>query len=83
MATTLSKPVSRALSTRHYALVVTIAAEGIYYREKGRRRAFLLPHGTAFLSAVKLQVAADKAAKAAAAAERRKARGPRGTARNR
>lgn len=71
MTTRISKPVRREVAVpRHGDLVVTLTIEGIYYREKGRRRAFLLPHGVGYMRAVTMQVAAEKAEKVA----RRKAR---------
>lgn len=68
MATTpLLKPVTRAAHTPSgTALAVTLAPEGIYFRERGRRTRFLLPLGTAFVQAVRLEVARQKAEKAAA-----------------
>lgn len=61
----------RMAATLHYGLVVfTIAEEGIYYRQKGRRRSFLLPHGAAYQYAVQLHVARERA-------ERKGRRSPR------
>lgn len=66
MTTRLTRPVRREIATpRHGALIVTIAPEGLYYREKGRRTPFLLPHGVAFQRAVDLHVREQRAAKAA------------------
>lgn len=61
-------------SLRHGPLILTIAEEGVYYREKGRRTAFLLPHGAAFQYAVGLQVQRDRAEKSAARKTKRKSR---------
>ncbi len=36
-ATLCTKPVSRLVRGRSYALVVTVTPEGLYLREKGRR----------------------------------------------
>jgi hypothetical protein len=75
MTTRISKPVRREVTVpRHGDLVVTISIEGIYYREKGRRRAFLLPHGVGFMRAVAMQIAAEKAEKKARRATRRSSR---------
>ncbi len=76
MTTFLHKPVAREIAaSRHGPMIVTIATEGIYYREKGRRKAFLLPHGVAFLRAVDLHIARERAEKKAARIARRKERG--------
>lgn len=72
MATRISKPVRRVVPTlRHGDLVVTIAEEGIYFREPRRRTSFLLPHGAAFQQAVNLHIARERAEKKAARASRR------------
>lgn len=66
MTTRLSKPVARGVyAPRHGDLVVTLTAEGIYYREKGRRTAFLIPHGVAFQRAVDLHIRQQRAEKKA------------------
>lgn len=73
MTTRLSKPVKReVLVPRHGDLIVTVTIEGIYYREKGRRKAYLLPHGVGFMRAVSMQVAAEKAEKQAKRKARRR-----------
>lgn len=63
--TRLTKPVFRllVLETRsaHGEFVISITAEGIYYRQKGRRTKYLLPHGHAFLQAAKLAADARRA----------------------
>lgn len=51
------------VSARVGDLVLVVAPEGIYYREKGRRKRFLLPHGFAYQQAVKLHVAAEREAR--------------------
>ena len=72
MATRLSKPVRRVVSTlRHGDLVVTLAEEGIYFREPRRRTSFLLPHGVAFQRAVDIHLQRARAEKKAARAARR------------
>lgn len=72
MTTRLSKPVRREITVpRHGELIVTVSIEGIYYREKGRRRAFLLPHGVGFQRAVAMQVEAERAEKKARRKQRR------------
>lgn len=73
MATQLSKPVARGVyAPRHGDLVVTLAAEGIYYREKGRRTSFLIPHGVAFQRAVQLHLTQQRAEKKAARVARKR-----------
>lgn len=76
MTTRLSKPVTRGplVVERHGELIVTLAPEGVYYREKGRRKsnAFLLPHGVAFMRAVNLHLAQQRAEKKAARATRKR-----------
>lgn len=52
-----------AVTMHHGPVVLTLAAEGIYLRQKGRRKSFLLPYGAAFLHAVNLAVAAERAAR--------------------
>lgn len=49
------------VSARIGDLVLTVAPEGVYYREKGRRKRFLMPHGLAYQHAVKLHVIAEAA----------------------
>lgn len=64
----------RVTAPRTGELVVTIAPEGIYLREAGRRTAYLLPHGVAFQRAAALYAAAERAKKDAARKARRAAR---------
>lgn len=72
--TRLTKPVTRKVPSLSYGdLVVTIAEEGVYYRQPRRRQSFLLPHGAAFQRAVTLHVAREKAEKKAAKKSRRRA----------
>lgn len=66
MATPLTKRVSRAVTTRYHDLVVTLTPDGVEYREKRRRKAFLIPHGVAFQRAIDLAINAERAAKRAA-----------------
>lgn len=66
MTTRLTKPVARVVETpRHGAIVVTLAPEGIVFREKGRRRSYVLDHGAAFQRAVSIAVEAEKREKRA------------------
>jgi hypothetical protein len=51
-------------TVRGAALIVTLAAEGIYLREKGRRTAFLLPYGVAYQRAASMADDAERRAKA-------------------
>lgn len=68
-----SKPVRRIVTTLHHGdLVCTITEEGVYYREKRRRKAFLIPHGVAFQRAVDLHIARERAEKKAARTTRSK-----------
>jgi hypothetical protein len=48
-------------SERMGNLVLIVTPEGIYYRERGRRTRFLLPHGFAYQQAVRLHVEKLKA----------------------
>jgi hypothetical protein len=50
-------------SLRHGELVVRVEEEGIWIRQKGRRKLFLLPHGRAFQLAVQLDVARQRDAR--------------------
>ena len=50
-------------SLRHGLLVVEIAEEGIYLRQHRRIKRFLLPHGVAYLKAVQLHVANERASR--------------------
>lgn len=52
-------------TVRGQALVVTLAPEGAWIREKGRRTAFLLPYGTAYQYAARMAVDAAKREKKA------------------
>lgn len=58
-------------SEKHGALVLVLAEECIYYRQKGTRTAFLLPHGRAFQEAVELEVARRRAERSASRPSRR------------
>ena len=62
----------RATALRGGELVVTLTPEGMYIREARRRRAFLLPYGVAYQTAARLQVDAERRAKKAARAAKRK-----------
>lgn len=73
--TDLTRPVTRKVVTlRGETLVVTLTPEGLLLREPRRRSGFLLPYGVAFMQAVRMQVEAERRAKAAAKRERQKAR---------
>lgn len=62
----------RMAATLYHGLVVlTIAEEGIYYRQKGRRKSYLLPHGVGFQYAVQLQVRREQAEKKKARKDRK------------
>lgn len=76
MTTVLAKPVKRVVMTRRSgALVMTMRVEGLYVREKGRRKEYgPLDYGSLLLRAATEYVAAQKAEKKKLAAERRKAR---------
>lgn len=55
MTTILTRPVTRAVATlRGRPLVITLCAEGIQFREKGRRTRYLLPYGAGFTLAARL-----------------------------
>lgn len=53
-------------TTRGEVLVVALAPEGLWLRERGRRTAFLLPYGDAYLRAVRLHVDYQRREKLAA-----------------
>lgn len=75
MTTRLTKPVHRVVVTLHHGeMRCTIAEEGVYYREKGRRKSFLIPHGVAFQRAVDLHLARERAEKKAARTTRKTTR---------
>ena len=64
--TELTRVVRRKVATvRGQPLVIALSPDGIWLREPRRRTAYLLPYGVAFLSAVRLQVDADRRAKIA------------------
>ena len=49
--------VRRAVTTqRGQTLVVTLAPEGAWIREKGRRTAYLMPYGVAYQQAARMAV---------------------------
>jgi hypothetical protein len=64
-------------TARGQALIVTLAPEGMWVREKGRRTAFLMPYGVAYQRAAMMAADADRREKAAARKARRAARGGR------
>ena len=47
-------------TTRGQALVVTLAPEGMWIREKGRRTAYLMPYGIAYQQAARMAVDAAR-----------------------
>jgi hypothetical protein len=59
-------------TTRGAALVITLAPEGAWLREKGRRTAYLMPYGVAHQLAVRMAVDAERRERKA----RRKGRKP-------
>ncbi|MCW5591024.1 MAG: hypothetical protein KIS74_02895 [Burkholderiales bacterium] len=61
-------------TARGEPLIVRLSPEGIWLREKGRRTAFLMPYGSAYLRAAMLAAEADKRAKLAARKAKRGAR---------
>lgn len=64
--TRLTRPVRReVMSLHHGPLVVTLAEEGVYLRQKGRRTKFLIPYGVAYQRAVALTVDASRREKKA------------------
>ena len=52
-------------TTRGQSLVVTLAPEGAWIREKGRRTAYLMPYGIAYQYAARMAVDAAKREKKA------------------
>lgn len=53
-----TKNVSREIETAAgRKLIVTLGAEGVLFREKGRRKSFLCPYPLGFMHAVRLAVA--------------------------
>ena len=64
--TLIRKPLRRETSAtvfdagRRLPVCCTLAPEGIYLRQKGRRRAWLLPYDAAYCQAVKLAVAQER-----------------------
>lgn len=76
------KPVKRVVPTVHHGdLVCILAKEGIYYRERGRKKCFLIPHGVAYQRAVAISLACARDAKKAARVSR-STRGSHATARH-
>lgn len=81
MTTELRRAVARELGTfvrsagRVRPLVATITAQGLELRQKGTRTRYVLPWGVAWVQAAKLHAAEQAAARKAARAERRRARG--------
>jgi hypothetical protein len=54
--TKLHKPVTReVVRANETPLVVTLTADGLQLREKGRRTRYLLPYGYAFVRAASLE----------------------------
>jgi len=64
--TRLTRPVKRETPTsvfdggRRLAVCCTLAPEGLWLRQKGRRRGWLLPYDAAYAQAVKLAVAQER-----------------------
>lgn len=75
MATPLTKPLRREVASLHHgALIVTLAPEGVYFREKRRRTSYLLPYGVGFQRAVQLIVDQQRRERDAQRKAKRKAR---------
>lgn len=73
-----TRPVRREVTReRGRDLIVRLAPEGIYLREKGRRTAYLLPYGVAYVRGAMLAADQLRRDKAAARKERAKARSGR------
>lgn len=66
--TALSKPVTREVpaTVQGIPLIVTLTRDGITFRQKRRRMAFLLPYGPAFMDAVEREVQRRRREKKAA-----------------
>ena len=63
--TELTRAVRRGvLTTRGQSLVVVLAPEGIWVREKRRRTSYLLPYGIAWQHAAELYARAERKRKA-------------------
>lgn len=52
------------LSARSRPYIVTLVPEGIQLREKGRRTAYLMPYGHAYVGAARLHADAERRRKA-------------------
>lgn len=66
MTIRLHKPVARVVETDRYGpLVVTLTAEGLVLRQKGRRTRYLLPYGYAYVRGATLAAQAIVASKPA------------------
>jgi hypothetical protein len=52
-------------TARGQALVITLAPEGAWIREKGRRTAYLMPYGVAYQQAARMAVDAQRREKKA------------------
>ena len=77
MTTRIERHVRRLVppkTARDIPLVVTMAPEGIYFREFGRKKSWLLPYGVGKLVAVRLHVDAEKRSKIADRKARRQAK---------
>lgn len=71
----VTKPIRRKVTTARGApLIIEVTADGVIYREPRRRQRYTLPHGVAFIAAVRLHVAAQKAEKRERAKLRKAAR---------
>ena len=69
------KTIKRQVSTRYYGeLVIRLAPEGVYLREKGRRTSYLLPYGVAYQRAAAIEGERQARERLAARRERAKAR---------
>lgn len=75
--TQMNREVTRLVpprTARDAPLVVTMSPEGLYFREFGRRKKYLLPFGIGKLVAVRLEVEAEKQRKVAERKARRAAK---------
>jgi hypothetical protein len=61
-------------TARGQSLVITLAPEGAWIREKGRRTAFLMPYGVAYTRAAMMAAEQTRRAKAEARKAKRRVR---------
>lgn len=77
MATKLTKPVTRVVSTRRDGdLVITLVDAGVLVREKGRRTTYgPIPYGKLLIDGARMFIEAQKREKALARQQRKLLRG--------